>query len=119
MDDTSAVFHDIMLVFSVAVLYCLMLVLGLHLKRSHGVRVSDWTYHLFSLCLSAYIPAKLLQMRLAFPVGNLTIPFRQAMGAGMCFFGALVAIALVDRYVWDLYFTKRNRVKVPKFLSEV
>lgn len=119
MDDTSAVFHDMMLVFLVAALYCLMLVLGRRLKRSHGVRVSDWTYHLFSLCLSIYIPARLLQKELILPFGSLNIPFRQAMAAGMCFFGALVAIAMVDRYIWDLYFTKRNRVKVPKFLSEV
>lgn len=119
MGDTSAIFRDLMMVVAVAVLYCLMLVLGRRLKRSHGVRISDWTYHAFALCFSIYAPAKLLGLRLMMPIGSQNIPFRQACGAGLCLFGALVLIALVDRFVWDLHFQQRQQVKVPKFLSEL
>jgi small-conductance mechanosensitive channel/CRP-like cAMP-binding protein len=37
----------------------------------------------------------------------------------MCFFGALFTIALVNHYVWDVYFQRKHRVKIPRFLSEV
>jgi small-conductance mechanosensitive channel/CRP-like cAMP-binding protein len=114
----SAAFSDLMLVFSVPGLYCLMLLLGRRLKRTHGVRL-NWSYHLFALCLAIYVPAKLLGRHLDVNIGGVDITFRREMGVIMCFFGALFIIALVDRYVWDLYFKQKHRVKVPKFLSEV
>jgi len=109
---------DIILFCSVPGLYCLMLLLGRYLKRSHGVRLG-WSYHLFSLCLAIYFPAKLFDLKLSLPLGVKDIPLRRELGAVMCLLGALFIIALVDRYVWDLYFRQKHRVKIPKFLSEV
>lgn len=113
------VFEDWMLVCSVPGLYILMLYLGRRLKRKHGVRLNEWTYHLFALCLAIYVPAKLLGRPLDINLSGTPMHFRREFGAIMCFFGALFVIALMDRYVWDLYFQQKHRVKIPKFLSEV
>ena len=63
MVDLPPAVKDLILLLSVPGLYCLMLLLGRWLKRSHGVRL-NWSYHLFSLCLAIYFPAKLFGQRL-------------------------------------------------------
>src|SRR2546428_7118243 len=90
-------------------LYCLLLLAGRQLKRRHGVRLG-WLYHLFALGLAVYLPALLL---------NLQWPFLRHLGAAVVILGATFIIALVDRYIWDLYFQARHGVTVPKFLTEV
>jgi len=64
----------------------------------------------FSLCLAVYLPALLLNLKWA---------FLRHLGAAAVILGACVIIALVDRYLWELYFQQRHQVKVPKFLTEV
>jgi small-conductance mechanosensitive channel/CRP-like cAMP-binding protein len=86
-----------------------MVLAGRRLKRHHGVRLG-WLYHLFSLSLAVYLPALLL---------NLNWPFLRHLGAAVIILGAGVLMALVDRYLWDLYFQQRHGVKVPKLLTEV
>ena len=97
------------LVLAVPGLYCLMVLAGRRLKRHQGVRLG-WLYHLFSLCMAVYVPALLLNPNWA---------FIRHLGAAVVILGACVSIALVDRYLWELYFQQRHRVKVPKFLTEV
>src|SRR4051812_43799799 len=118
MVDLPPAVKDLILLLSVPGLYCLMLLLGRWLKRSHGVRL-NWSYHLFSLCLAIYFPAKLFDQRLTLDVWGKELTFRRELGALMCLLGAMFVIALVDRYVWDLYFRQKHRVKIPRFLSEV
>ena len=102
-------YKDLTLVLAAPGLYCLMVLAGRRLKRRHGVRLG-WLYHLFSLTLAVYVPALLL---------DLDWPFLRHLGAAAVLLGACVMIALVDRYLWELYFQQRNRVKVPKFLTDV
>src|SRR5258708_3186581 len=112
-------YRALILVCSIPGLYCLMLLLGRWLKRIHGVRLG-WSYHLFALCLAIYFPAKLFDLRLSLQLwGAEPIPFRREVGALMCLLGAFFLLALVDRYIWDLYFRQKHRVKIPKFLIEV
>src|SRR5664279_3731787 len=86
-----------------------MVLAGRRLKRHHGVRLG-WLYYLFSLSLAVYVPALLL---------NLNWAFLRHLGAAAVLLGACVFIALVDRYLWELYFQQRHRIKVPKFLTQV
>jgi len=104
---------------SVPGLFCLMLLLGRWLKRKHGVRLNTWTYLLFSACLAIYFPAELFDEELSVPLFGIDVKFRMVFGAFACLLGAIFLIALVDRYIWDLYFRQKHRVKIPKFVSEV
>src|SRR5665213_3523842 len=57
-------YRDLIVTLAIPGLYCLMLVLGRWLKRSHGVRL-NWNYHLFALCLAIYFPAKIFDLTLS------------------------------------------------------
>ena len=94
---------------SVPGLYCLMVLWGRLLKRRHGVRLG-WLYHLFALAVVVYISGELL---------GLDWPFLPHVAWATVILGSLFLIALVDRYVWELYFKQRHNVEVPKFLVEV
>ena len=109
MPELTEGYGDLILVLAVPGLYCLMLLAGRRLKRQHGVHLG-WVYHVFSLALAVYVPALLL---------NLNWSFLRHLGAAVIVLGSLVLIALVDRYLWDLYFQQRHHVKVPKLLTEV
>jgi small-conductance mechanosensitive channel/CRP-like cAMP-binding protein len=109
MPELTEGYKDLVMVLSVPGLYCGMVLLGRRLKRHHGVRLG-WLYHLFSLVLAVYLPAKLF---------GLQWPFLSHLGAAAVVLGATVGIALMERYLWDLYFRQRHRVKVPKFLTQV
>src|ERR1039457_6256800 len=109
MQELTEGYKDLILVLAVPGLYCLMVLTGRRLKRHHGVRLG-WLYHLFSLSLAVYLPALLLKLNWA---------FLRHLGAAAVILGACVIIALVDRYLWELYFQQRHRVKVPKFLTQV
>ena len=109
MQELTEGYKGLILVLAVPGLYCLMVLAGRRLKRQHGVRLG-WLYHLFALCMAVYVPALLL---------NLNWAFLRHLGAAAVILGACVIIALVDRYLWELYFQQRHRVKVPKFLTEV
>jgi small-conductance mechanosensitive channel/CRP-like cAMP-binding protein len=109
MQELTEGYRDLILVLAVPGLYSLMVLAGRRLKRQHGVRLG-WLYHLFSLSVAVYVPALLLKLNWA---------FLRHLGAAAVVLGACVFIALVDRYLWELYFQQRHRVKVPKFLTEV
>jgi small-conductance mechanosensitive channel/CRP-like cAMP-binding protein len=109
MQELTEGYKDLILVLAVPGLYSLMVLAGRRLKRHHGVRLG-WLYHLFSLSMAVYVPALLLHLNWA---------FLRHLGAAAVILGACVIIALVDRYLWELYFQQRHRVKVPKFLTQV
>jgi small-conductance mechanosensitive channel/CRP-like cAMP-binding protein len=118
MFELSQAAKNLVLIFSVPGLFMLMVVFGRWLKRTHGVRL-NWTFHLFSLTLSVYFVAKLFDDPLILPMFGGAIPLRRETGAVACLLGAFFIIALLDRYLWELYFQEKHRVKVPKFLSDV
>jgi small-conductance mechanosensitive channel/CRP-like cAMP-binding protein len=93
----------------VAVIYFLMFFMGRYLKRGHGVQLG-WLYHFFALGIAIYYSGKILA---------LTWPFLYHVGWVTVIFGSVFLIALVDRYVWELYFKQEHHVDVPKFLVEI
>src|SRR5260370_627963 len=99
------------LLFAITVpgLYCVLVLFGRRLKRRHGVRLGV-LYHLFALSLALYVPAVALDMRWTFV---------RHLGAAVIVLSSTVIIAIVDRYVWELYFQARHGVTVPKFLTEL
>jgi small-conductance mechanosensitive channel len=99
----------LLFVLAVPGLYFLMVLLGRRLKRRHGVKLG-WPYHLFGLGCALYFPANLLEPKW---------PIVVHLGEATAILGAVFLIALVDRYVWELYFKQKLNVDVPKFLTEV
>lgn len=85
---------------------------GRFLKRKHGVRLS-WLYHPFALGIALYFPADLLDLDQNWPL------FTAWVGEATVILGAVFLIALVDRYVWELYFKQRHNVEIPKFVAEI
>src|SRR5580698_5868099 len=109
MEDSDTSKKLLVLLICLPVIYSLMLWLGRWLKRKHGVQLR-WPYHLFAVCLAIFGPAKLL---------HIYFPERRELGALTCILGAGFIITLMDRYVWDLYFKQRHRIKLPRFLDQV
>src|SRR6266478_2646147 len=109
MPQLSEGYKDLLFALSVPGLYCLLVLGGRRLKRKHGVRLGV-LYHLLAACLAVYAPALYLE---------LPWPFLHHLGAAVVVLGATFLIALIDRYVFELYFKKRHGVTVPKFLTEV
>jgi small-conductance mechanosensitive channel/CRP-like cAMP-binding protein len=108
MFELDAVSKNILLLLSVPGLYCLLVLAGRQLKRRQGVRLG-WPYHLFALPLAIFVPMWLLD-----------IPWhRTEFEAATIIFGSVFVIALVERYVWQVYLTDRHKIEVPKFLTEV
>ncbi len=94
---------------SVPGLFFLMLVLGRYLKRKHGVQLG-WLYHPFALGIAVFLSGQAFRLTWFWLI--------HAYWATVIL-GALFLIALVDRYIWDLYFKQRHNIEVPKFLVEV
>jgi small-conductance mechanosensitive channel len=83
--------------------------LGRLLKRRAGVPFGIF-FQLFSLALSFYAAAW---------VYGLDLRWRNHVGAALVLLSTAVVIALVDRYLWDLYFEHRRQTVIPKFLREL
>lgn len=94
---------------SVPVLFCFMLLLGRALKRRHGVRLG-WLYYPFALGMALFVSGEIL---------GLTWPFLYHVGWATLVLASLFYIALVDRYIWELYFKKQHNIEVPKFLMDM
>ena len=71
-------------------LYCVLLLAGRYLKRSHGVRLG-WLYHLLAVSLAIYSPALLL---------NLPWAFLRHLGAATVVLAATFLIAVIERYAF-------------------
>ena len=99
-------------ILAVPGLYCLLVVLGRRLKRRHGVQLGV-LYHLFAFGCAVYFPAMILGLHRKWQ------SWMDYVAYSTIFLGGVFLIALVDRYVWELYFRKKHKVHVPKFLVEV
>jgi small-conductance mechanosensitive channel/CRP-like cAMP-binding protein len=82
---------------------------GRFLKRRAGVPLG-LLFRLFSLVLAFYV---------ALAVYGVHAPWRNHVGAAVILLSTAFVVALVNRYVWDLYFEKRRRTLIPNFLREV
>ena len=89
--------------------FFLSLTLGRVLKRRAGVRLGI-LYQLFSLTLAFYA---------ALAVYGVHTNWRNHIGAAAILLSTAFVVALVDRYIWDLYFEKGKKTPIPHFLREV
>jgi small-conductance mechanosensitive channel/CRP-like cAMP-binding protein len=89
--------------------FFISLTLGRVLKRRAGVRLGI-LYQLFSLTLAFYA---------ALAVYGVHTNWRNHIGAAAILLSTAFVVALVDRYIWDLYFEKGKKTPIPHFLREV
>jgi small-conductance mechanosensitive channel/CRP-like cAMP-binding protein len=83
--------------------------IGRLLKRGTGVRLGV-LYQFFCFLLGLYA---------SLTVYGVHAPWRDHIGAAAIFFSTALLVALINRYIWDLYFEKRRQTTIPHFLREV
>src|SRR5258707_13951279 len=83
--------------------------IGRFLKRRAGVQLGLF-FRLFCLILAFYA---------AITVYGVHAPWRYHVGAAAILLSTALIVALVNRYVWDLYFEKQRQTAIPHFLREV
>src|SRR5437867_9021249 len=83
--------------------------IGRFLKRRAGVQLGLF-FRLFCLILAFYA---------AITVYGVHAPWRYHVGAAAILLSTALIVALVNRYVWDLYFEKKRQTPIPHFLREV
>src|SRR5881296_2994895 len=83
--------------------------IGRFLKRRAGVQLG-LLFRLFCLTLAFYT---------AIAVYGVHAPWRDHVGAAAILLSTALVVALVNRYVWDLYFAKKRQTTIPHFLREV
>src|SRR5437773_4813079 len=89
--------------------FLVALTIGRLLKQRAGVRLG-LLFRFFCLTLAFYA---------AIAVYGIHTNWRNHVGAAVILLSTALIVALVDRYVWDLYFEKRRRTTIPHFLREV
>jgi len=82
---------------------------GRFLKRRAGVQLG-LLFRLFCLTIAFYA---------AIAVYGVHAPWRFHVGAATILLSTALVVALVNRYVWDLYFEKQRQTIIPQFLREV
>src|SRR5213595_2516423 len=82
---------------------------GRFLKNRAGVRLG-LVFRLFSLALAFYA---------AIVVYGVHAPWRRHVGAAAILLSTALVFALINRYIWDLYFEKKRQTPIPHFLREL
>src|ERR1051325_4750552 len=83
--------------------------IGRFLKRRAGVQLGLF-FRLFCLIVAFYA---------AITVYGVDAPWRYHIGAAAILLSTALIVALINRYVWDLYFEKKRQTPIPHFLREV
>src|SRR5213596_4160025 len=83
--------------------------IGRFLKRRAGVRIG-LLFRLFCLTLAFYA---------AIAVYGVHASWRNHVGTAAILLSTALVVALVNRYVWDLYFEQKRQTLIPHFLREV
>src|SRR5437016_14334313 len=83
--------------------------IGRLLKRGAGVQLG-LLYQLFCLTLAFYA---------ALGVYGVQVDWRNHIGAAAILLSTALIVALVDRYVWDLYFEKKKQTPIPHFPRQI
>jgi small-conductance mechanosensitive channel len=91
------------------VTYFVALTLGRLLKRKAGVPLGI-LFQIFCLTLAFYA---------AVNVYGVKANWRNHVGAALVILSAAVAVALIDRYLWDAWFERRKQTPIPKLLREI
>jgi small-conductance mechanosensitive channel/CRP-like cAMP-binding protein len=85
------------------------LTIGRILKRRAGVRLGI-LFQLFCLALAFYA---------AMWTYGVAIDLRNHVGTALLVLSAAIVVALIDRYVWDLYFEKKKQTPIPHFPRQI
>ena len=83
--------------------------IGRFLKQRAGVQLG-LLFRLFCLIIAFYA---------AIWVYGVDAPWRGHVGAAAILLSTALFVALVNRYIWDLYFEKKRQTTIPHFLREV
>src|ERR1043166_2779198 len=110
----------LMLAVTAPALYLFTVALGRLLKRRAGVRLGVM-YQLFCIVLALYVPLRLLNIPLTYPAAERRPLFDawRELGALTVLLAAFFLIALIRRYLWEIYFEQHRQIAVPKFLREI
>ncbi len=101
--------RDVITVIAFIGTFFIALGIGRFLKRRAGVRLG-LLFRLFCLTLAFYA---------AIAVYGVHAPWRNHVGAAAILLSTALLVALVNRYVWDLYFEQKRQTLIPHFLREV
>jgi len=85
------------------------LTIGRILKRRAGVRLGI-LFQLFCLALAFYA---------AMWTYGVALDLRNHVGTALLVLSAAIVVALIDRYVWDLYFEKKKQTPIPHFPRQI
>ncbi|MGB8354994.1 MAG: mechanosensitive ion channel family protein [Chthoniobacteraceae bacterium] len=101
--------------------YWLTVALGRFLKRQVGVKLGVM-YRLFCIAISLWLPLKILH--LDYPVSSSSgapqaFDLQRELSAISILLGAVFAIALIRRYVWEGHFREKQKTEIPKFLQQL
>ena len=101
--------RDVLTVVVFIVTFFVALGIGRFLKRRAGVQLG-LLFQLFCLTLAFYA---------AITVYGVHAPWRFHVGSAAILLSTALIVALVNRYVWDFYFEKKQQTTIPHFLREV
>ena len=99
----------LLLLLTALTVYLLLLALGRWLKRRVAMRFGV-LFQLFSAIVALYV---------ALMVATPTLSWRGAVGALAVFSSVVVAIELIQRVVWELYFEQKRGTVVPRLVRDV
>ena len=89
--------------------FLIALAIGRLLKRRAGVRLG-LLFRLFCLALAFYA---------AMWAYGVPLQLRTHFASAAALLSTAFIVALVNRYVWDLYFERRKQTTIPHFLREI
>src|SRR5437870_5849791 len=89
--------------------FFIALTVGRFLKRRAEVRLG-LLYQLFCLALAFYV---------AIAVYGVHASWRIHIASAVLLLSTALVVALVNRYVWDLYFERRKQTPIPHFMREI
>src|SRR4249919_640174 len=101
--------RDVLTVVAFIGTFFVALGIGRFLKHRAGVQLG-LLFQLFCLTLAFYA---------AITVYGVHAPWRYHVGAAAILLSTALIVALVNRYVWDFYFEKKQQTAIPHFLREV
>jgi small-conductance mechanosensitive channel/CRP-like cAMP-binding protein len=101
--------RDALTVVVFLVTFFVALGIGRFLKRRAGVQLG-LVFRFFCLILAFYA---------AITVYGVHASWRYHVGAAAVLLSTALVVALINRYVWDLYFEKNRQTPIPHFLREV
>ena len=101
--------------------YLVTMAFGRLLKRRGGVRLGAM-YQLFCIVISLLLPLWVFDFN--YPPSPLSaagapLDIRRELGSAAILLGALFIIALMRRYLWEIYFQQKRKTEIPNFLREV